>query len=409
MPTSSSRPPRRRRTPEADWSPEATEEAPSLPGNVGPSAIGESTTLVKLDQLELDPDNVRATVDESHVADLAGSILRLGLLQPLLVREMAAVGPGLRRYQVIAGNYRLRALHRLAEQAQAPDADEALVAARARLQWIPVVVFALDEAGKLAVQLSENVMRSNLRPLEVAQALRALQQHTHATDEQMARQLGWPARRVAKFIRAVRYVEVAQALDDGVLDASSAEEVALVRAAPIRQALIARARAQAAAGTKMTRQELVSEKKRLQQLEFAAQSPAAEEPPALHHWHQSPSSASPEAATDASGSETTTPGEKLTDGFITPDEVATPGEMLTSRNSLFDIATCETMLQAGHAWLAAGATGATQDDLVRLLGTLREFVQAVEQRLADYPVEQEADGHRRQPGPARPTRRSRRG
>lgn len=78
-----------------------TQKKPAPPP--GPVADQGATLLVCIDDLYPSPTNPRKTFDDTALAELAGSIRSVGLLQPLVVRKLA-VG-----YEVVAGERRFRA------------------------------------------------------------------------------------------------------------------------------------------------------------------------------------------------------------------------------------------------------------------------------------------------------------
>jgi ParB family chromosome partitioning protein len=121
---------------------------------------------VAVDSVEPNPRQPRQMFDEATISDLSASITELGVLQPLLVRE---VGSG---YELIAGERRLRA------------------AREAKLETVPVLVVDTDEAGSLERALVENVHREDLDPLEEAAAYRQLLDETGMRQDHMAERLG---------------------------------------------------------------------------------------------------------------------------------------------------------------------------------------------------------------------------
>lgn len=113
------------------------------------------------------PRQPRRSFDDESITELAKSVGQLGVLQPLLVREVP--GPG---YELIAGERRLRA------------------ARQAGLAEVPVVVVDTDERGSLERALVENLQRSNLNPIEEAAGYRELMTEAGLTQEGLAERLG---------------------------------------------------------------------------------------------------------------------------------------------------------------------------------------------------------------------------
>ena len=95
--------------------------------------------------------NPRRTFEETALKELAESIRIQGVLSPLLVRPLTENG-----FEIIAGARRYRA----AQMAEAPA--------------VPVRIVHLSDAAALEAQLVENLIRSEIHPMEEAQGFRAL-------------------------------------------------------------------------------------------------------------------------------------------------------------------------------------------------------------------------------------------
>ena len=105
---------------------------------------GAGVTEVSLYDIDTNPDQPRKTFDEEKLQELAASIRRHGVVQPLIVKKNGL------RYTIIAGERRFRA-SRLAG-----------------LKKVPVVVTDMEEATIMEVSLVENIQRENLLPSEKA-------------------------------------------------------------------------------------------------------------------------------------------------------------------------------------------------------------------------------------------------
>jgi ParB family chromosome partitioning protein len=116
-----------------------------------------------LDRIQANPDQPRQTIDEGGIEDLAASIERHGLLQPILVREEAD------GYVLVAGQRRLMAHRRLGRGA------------------IPALL-TTGRADELA--LIENLQREDLSPLEEAEALAMLKERHGYNQEELGRVVG---------------------------------------------------------------------------------------------------------------------------------------------------------------------------------------------------------------------------
>ena len=105
----------------------------------------EANLDISVDSIEANPFQPRTSFDEKALEELSASIRKLGIVQPLTVRE---TGPG--RYQLIAGERRLRA------------------ARLAGLTHVPAYIRTADDQAMLELALVENIQREDLDAVEVA-------------------------------------------------------------------------------------------------------------------------------------------------------------------------------------------------------------------------------------------------
>ena len=120
-----------------------------------PSASQESHTDQDVHELSIDlvtpnPDQPRTDINQESVEELADSIKKVGVLQPVIVRPLGE------NYQIIAGERRWRA------------------ARIAGLERIPVRVLATDAVQSLELALIENLQRQDLNAIEEARGYRQL-------------------------------------------------------------------------------------------------------------------------------------------------------------------------------------------------------------------------------------------
>lgn len=137
-----------------------------------------SITEVMLSEIEPNRDQPRKDFDEQALAELADSIKKHGLLQPILVRTKLAGG-----YEIIAGERRWRAC-RMAE-----------------LRTVPVVIREMDEREVMEVALIENLQREDLNAVEEAMGYRSLMVSYGLTQEQVAEAMGKSRSAVANTLR----------------------------------------------------------------------------------------------------------------------------------------------------------------------------------------------------------------
>lgn len=183
-----------------------------------PADVGDSITIVPLARLKPNPDQPRKTFPDSSIDELAESIRKHGLLQPILA-EPASGGD----YIIVAGERRFRA------------------AGRAGLTEIPVIVRSVSSEKRLQLSLIENIQREDLNPMEEARAYHSLMEITGYTQEQVAEAVGKNRSTVANALRLLRLSEAMQtAVRDGSISAGHARSLLAISEDSAREALFAR-------------------------------------------------------------------------------------------------------------------------------------------------------------------------
>jgi len=155
-------------------------------------AVGESDSILRVVPIShIRPNSFqpRSNFDEESMASLASSIKAVGLLQPVLVRELKDEGES---YELIAGERRWRA------------------ARRAGLQTIPVLVQRADDVASLEQALVENLHRVDLNALEEAAAYQQLIDEFGLTHEQVASRMGKGRATVTNTLRLLQLPAGAQ-------------------------------------------------------------------------------------------------------------------------------------------------------------------------------------------------------
>jgi ParB family transcriptional regulator, chromosome partitioning protein len=137
----------------------------AAPGDDG--GMPQAPASLPLDWLHPGRYQPRTRMDESSLQELAASIRSHGMMQPIVVRPVAA-----RRYEIIAGERRFRA------------------ARMAGLEEVPVMVRDVSDQDALAMALIENIQREDLNPLEEAQAIQRLLDEFGFTHEQASAAIG---------------------------------------------------------------------------------------------------------------------------------------------------------------------------------------------------------------------------
>ena len=159
-----------------------------------------TAVAIRIDELEPNRAQPRKSFDDESIAELADSISRHGVLQPLLVRPL--IGGG---YQIVAGERRWRA------------------ARMAGVKEVPAVVRDLSESEVMQLALIENLQREDLNPLEEAGGYQALIEEYGFTQEDVARTVGRSRPAVANALRLLALPEDLRVLvSEGVLSAGHA-------------------------------------------------------------------------------------------------------------------------------------------------------------------------------------------
>ncbi|MGA3352217.1 MAG: ParB/RepB/Spo0J family partition protein [Acidimicrobiales bacterium] len=171
-----------------------------IPSTPVTSSTGSMLREVPLARIRPNPLQPRNQFGEQGLSALVDSIKAVGILQPVLVRE---VGP--EEYELIAGERRFRA------------------ARRAGLQSIPALVHQVNDAMSLEEALVENLHREDLNPLDEAGAYQQLIEGFNLTHEEVARRVGRSRAGVTNALRLFQLPPTVQRyVRDGQLSAGHA-------------------------------------------------------------------------------------------------------------------------------------------------------------------------------------------
>ena len=184
-----------------------------------PGTSDEARVLdLPLDRIERSPNQPRSDFDEALLGELAASIAVHGVLQPVIVRNLADGG-----YQLIAGERRLRA------------------ARIAGLETIPAVIRdATDGTDSLELALIENLQRADLNPIETALAYRELIDRFGLTHEAVARQVGKSRVAVSNSLWLLDLApETRQAITDGRISEGHGRALAAITIPELQRAALA--------------------------------------------------------------------------------------------------------------------------------------------------------------------------
>lgn len=143
---------------------------------------------VALEKIKPNPDQPRTSFKKDEIAELAASIKRDGLLQPILVRKRGET------YEIIAGERRYQACKLLG------------------METIPVRYWSADSDKALELALIENIQRSDLNPIEEAYGYKRLMERKGMTQSEVAQTVSKGRSTIANALRLLELPEEAQQL-----------------------------------------------------------------------------------------------------------------------------------------------------------------------------------------------------
>lgn len=164
----------------------APQAVPVADGNVVQVAIA---------QVKPNPNQPRRDFDEQAMLELAQSVERDGIIQPIIVRRTAP-----QEYQIIAGERRWRA------------------ATLAKLTNVPVIVREADDQKVLELAIVENIQREDLHPIELAIAFERMASELGLSHEEIGQKTGKDRTTVTNAIRLLQLpLAVQQLISSGEL------------------------------------------------------------------------------------------------------------------------------------------------------------------------------------------------
>lgn len=158
--------------------------------NIKPEHEGSGKDIVYIDINEIKPNRTqpRKFFDAEKIKELAESIKKYGVIQPIMLRP-EALG-----YEIVAGERRWRA------------------AREAGLKVVPALVRDLDEEQNMFIALIENIQREDLNPIEEARAYDEMSQKYRMTQEEISNSMGKSRPYIANMLRLLKLNEKVQDL-----------------------------------------------------------------------------------------------------------------------------------------------------------------------------------------------------
>ncbi len=137
----------------------------------------ETVKMLKLTEIEPNPNQARKIFDEEALDELSESIKKYGVIQPIVVTKKPNF------YQIIAGERRWRA------------------SKKAGIAEIPVIIREDDDRINTEISLIENLQREDLNPIDKATGLKALMDDYGMTQQQLSETLGKSRSSIANSVR----------------------------------------------------------------------------------------------------------------------------------------------------------------------------------------------------------------
>jgi ParB family chromosome partitioning protein len=167
-------------------------------------SVSETERIKELDlkDIEANPNQPREHFNDEHLGELADSIKKHGVLQPVVVRRVGG------KYQLVVGERRFRA---------------SKLAGR---QTIPAIVRDIDDDDSLKFAMLENLQREDLTPVEEARGYAALRDEFGLSVKDVAGMLGKDRSTVANTLRLLKLpARVIELLEQGKLTAGHARAI----------------------------------------------------------------------------------------------------------------------------------------------------------------------------------------
>jgi ParB family chromosome partitioning protein len=193
-------------------SPETDITSKDISGNYVVGAVAE----LAIHQIETNPFQPRSEFEEQSLMELADSIQKQGIIQPITVRKI-----GFEKYQLISGERRLRA------------------SKIAGFKSIPAFIRVANDEQMLEMALVENIQRENLNAIEIAISYSRLIEECQITQEELSTRVGKKRSTVTNYIRLLRLpAEVQIALSQNQLSMGHARSLINIESLSIQLKLL---------------------------------------------------------------------------------------------------------------------------------------------------------------------------
>ena len=186
------------------------------------TTIKDNKTLkVLISDLSRNPYQPRETFNEAKLEELANSIKKNGIIQPIAVRSNKSESG---KYEIVAGERRW------------------LAAQKAGLHDIPVTVLELSDAESLEVAIVENIQRDDLNPVEEARGYKRLSEEFNYDHENISKLMSKSRSHVSNTLRLLTLPQdIISMLEEGTLTSGQARPlIGLSNASSIAEEIVAK-------------------------------------------------------------------------------------------------------------------------------------------------------------------------
>ena len=181
----------------------------------------DETNKVAISDLTRNPYQPRETFNEAKLEELANSIKKNGIIQPIAVRPNKSEAG---KYEIVAGERRW------------------IAAQKAGLHDIPVTVLDLSDVESLEVAIVENIQRDDLNPIEEARGYRRLSEEFNYDHEHISKLMSKSRSHVSNTLRLLTLPEdIIGMLEEGTLTSGQARPlIGLINASEIAEEIVAK-------------------------------------------------------------------------------------------------------------------------------------------------------------------------
>ncbi len=195
----------------------------ALFGDVAPKTTikDNKTKRVSISDLTRNPYQPRETFNEAKLEELANSIRKNGIIQPIAVRSNKSESG---KYEIVAGERRW------------------LAAQKAGLHDIPVTVLELSDVESLEVAIVENIQRDDLNPVEEARGYKRLSEEFNYDHENISKLMSKSRSHVSNTLRLLTLPQdIISMLEEGTLTSGQARPlIGLSNASSIAEEIVAK-------------------------------------------------------------------------------------------------------------------------------------------------------------------------